>query len=54
MIHLTARNVKLIKMAKVNGDKKMTKKYVCAWTVYIADILKTILQELHALTNYNL
>ena len=33
MINLTGRYVKLIKMAKLNGDKKMTKKYVRGWKV---------------------
>ena len=32
MINLTGRYVKL-KMAKLNGDKKMTKKSVCGWKV---------------------
>ena len=33
MIHLTGRHIKVIKMAKLNGDKKMTKKYVCGCKV---------------------
>ena len=38
MINLTGRYVKLIKMAKLNGDKK-----ICLWVESIADILKTII-----------
>ena len=33
MIHLTGRYAKVIKMTKLSVEKKMTKKYVCRWTV---------------------